>query len=217
MPPLLSWASQPLLPWNPRHMWYPRGSHTSRREVWIDPFQGDYDRANPSFKEASKGEGNCWSSKTTDTRDNMHLPILDIDWPYKPEQTGGLKKALDYVFGGVPQVWVPSTNNWHVYIGAGPGGTFDAAIPWQTLRQVLTWLANAEIVDSKWAHHCEIDEQCIARKPNEKGSKDLWSCMWCAAEADTKEELEAHEEVCVTATASLYGRRAFAPTQPNVG
>lgn len=184
-----------LLTWNPGNMWYPRGPHTSRRELWIDPARmGTYEDSYPDYTEAPRGEGNCWSSKTTISADDMHLPILDVDSVSSAED---LKRHFDTAFGGAPQIWVPSTNNWHVYIGAGPGQTYNAAIPWETMSRVLEWLADKELVDRGWAYHSRRDEQCIVRKPGiKKGSKVALSCMWCAAELTTEQELEAHEEEC---------------------
>jgi len=186
------------MPWDPVDMWYPRGNHTSRRELWIDPKRmGDYASSYPDYTFVPCGRGNCWSSKTTAVSDDMHLPILDVDSvDYGTPDYEAVRRTFDRAFGGVPQVWVPSTNNWHVYIGAGPGQMFDRAIPWKTLDIVLEWLADRDIVDRGWVYFSHKEEQCIVRKPgNEKRSK-AWTCMWCAEELLTEQELEAHEELC---------------------
>lgn len=179
-------------------MWYDlRGcTHTEvnvsepTREEALDMY-----RPNPAIPVPPGQKGNCYSSRVARTADDFHLPILDVDNVPAGEQHR-LWTLFDTVFQGVEQHWVKSTNNWHVYIGAGPGMTFDKVVPWHVYEGVLSYLSSVDAIDYGWVANSLAEGECILRQPGVAKPLSHYTCMWCGLELPSEGLMEEHEDRC---------------------
>jgi hypothetical protein len=192
-----------LLPYALDGLWRPVSGGCRRLHVHVDPSklllgtpEEGYHNGIAAESNVTDGVSNCLSS-AVGRQGLLHMPMLDVD----SERTDELDAQFRHLFNA-PVHWVPSTNNWHVYIDVGPYEIGYRVMAWANLTMVLDVLANECLVDRGWTWYSRREGQCVLRKPGYKKvvtkptwSTD-WSCMWCSKGFATERALDEHEAHC---------------------
>lgn len=195
---------RPLVPWGPK-LWMQTSHTLERREGWVlnDVNKVEYSDEGHGMMDRRKtvADSPVWSSKADyadylGTTSTLHLPVLDVDAvPNTQAVPKKLEQFVSNVFQGVFTLWVPSSNYWHVYVGAAPDGKAMIGMTWHNFEQVLRFLSTWGVCDSGWVYYSTTQGHAVVRKPGFFKNTEL-TCMWCAEPFQSTDQLEEHEAYC---------------------